>query len=131
MTDSDIIKKAMIEALKASLGIVATACRSCDISRQTHYRWLSEDEDYKQAVEDIAEETVDFVESELHKLIKSGDTTAVIFYMKTKAKKRGYIERNELTGADGKDLSQVVVFKIPDNGRNDDSTTEGVSRKSS
>lgn len=55
MTESDIRKRAMIEALEKSLGIVTIACKSVDISRQTHYRWLSEDAEYKQAVDDIAD----------------------------------------------------------------------------
>jgi hypothetical protein len=96
VTSSDIQKRAMVEALTASLGIVSTACRVVDISRQTHYRWMGEDNDYKEAVEDISEMAIDTVESKLHELIKKGDTTATIFYLKTKAKKRGYIEKTEV-----------------------------------
>lgn len=96
MTESDIQKKAMLVALEKSLGIVSTACKEIDISRQTHYRWQTEDEEYKRAVDDISEAAIDVAESELHKLIKKGDTTAIIFYLKTKGKKRGYIERQEV-----------------------------------
>jgi len=97
MTNSDNIKKkAMIEALIKSLGIVTLACKDVDIARQTHYRWMQEDEIYKQDVEDITDIAIDFAESKLHKQIDKGDTTATIFYLKTKGKKRGYIERQEL-----------------------------------
>lgn len=89
------LKKAMIEALEKSLGIVTTACKIVKIERNTHYRWMREDEKYKEAVNDIEDMTIDFAESHLHKKIKDGDTTATIFYLKTKGKKRGYIERNE------------------------------------
>lgn len=112
-TNSDITKKGMIKALEKSLGIVSTACNSVGISRQTHYRWLSEDPEYKQQVEDIAEMAIDFVESKLHEKIKgvtmgkegedadviyelAPSDTAIIFYLKTKAKKRGYVERSEV-----------------------------------
>jgi hypothetical protein len=113
MTESDTKKRAMIEALKSSLGIVSTACNTVDISRQTHYRWLSEDTGYKEQVEDISEMAIDFVESKLHEKIKGVEMgkvvdgavvtyelapsdTAIIFFLKTKAKKRGYIEKTEI-----------------------------------
>jgi len=118
MTESDTIKKAMIEALKKSLGIVSTACESVGISRQTHYRWLKEDPEYKELTEDISEHAIDFVESKLFEKIEGvqmgkeidGHTviydlapsdTAIIFYLKTKAKKRGYIERSEIEQSGG------------------------------
>ena len=40
-------------------------------------------------------------ESQLHKQILDNSVPATIFYLKTKGKKRGYIERQEITGADG------------------------------
>ena len=86
----------MIEALTASLGVVTDACRNVEISRQTHYRWLQEDEEYKKAVEEISDIALDFAESMLHKQIQDKDTTATIFYLKTKGKKRGYIEKQEI-----------------------------------
>jgi len=88
-------KKAMIIALEQSLGIVTTACKSVGITRDTHYRWIIEDEDYKVAVESIQDITLDFAESQLHKQIKEGEVTSTIFYLKTKGKKRGYVERVE------------------------------------
>ena len=89
------LKKAMVEALEKSLGIVTTACKSVGINRSTHYDWMQDDEDYKKAVLGIDDMTIDFAESHLHKKIKDGDTTATIFYLKTKGKKRGYVERSE------------------------------------
>jgi hypothetical protein len=109
VTKTDITKKAMIEALEKSLGIVTSACKSVDISRETHYRWLREDADYKAAVDSIGELTIDFVESQLHKQIKEGNSTATIFFLKTKGKKRGYVERQEIDAVGGK-LFQIEVL---------------------
>jgi hypothetical protein len=97
----DINKKAMVEALEKSLGVVTTACKTVGIARATHYLWMNTDDEYKQAVEDISNVALDFAESQLHKQIKEGNSTSTIFYLKTKGKKRGYVERQEITGADG------------------------------
>jgi len=90
------LKRAMIEALEKSLGIVTSACKSVGINRSTHYDWLKSDEDYKAEVESIEDIAIDFAESQLHKQIKDGNPTSTIFYLKTKAKKRGYVERQEI-----------------------------------
>ena len=100
----DVQKKAMIEALEKSLGVVSTACKAMGISRQTHYNWLK-DPEYKAAVEELSEVAVDFAESHLHKLIRDGNPAATIFFLKTKGKGRGYVERQEIAVAEKKPLS--------------------------
>lgn len=94
-------KKAIIEALEKSLGVVTTACKTVGVGRTTFYGWLQDDLEFSRQVDDIQNITLDFAESQLHKQIKDGNTTATIFYLKTKGKKRGYVERQEITGADG------------------------------
>lgn len=94
-TKSDIQKKAMIDALEKSLGVVTTACKSVGIARSTHYEWYSSDDEYKRLVDEIADVALDFAESQLHKQILNGEVSSTIFYLKTKAKKRGYVERVE------------------------------------
>ena len=97
-----IKKESLIEALEASLGIVTVACKAAGIPRSTYYKWLKEDEQFNKQVQDISNIALDFAESQLHTQISDGSTAATIFYLKTKGKKRGYIERNELdlTSAD-------------------------------
>ena len=85
----------MIEALTKSLGIVTIACKAVGICRTSHYDWYNEDDKYKAAVDDTQDIALDFAESKLHKNIEKEDTTAIIFYLKTKGKKRGYVERTE------------------------------------
>ena len=48
------------------------------------------------ACDDLKDVTLDFAESQLHKQIKEGNTTATIFLLKTLGKKRGYVERQEI-----------------------------------
>ena len=97
MNKTDVQKRLMLEALTQSLGVVTTACKTVGIDRTTHYRWMREDDQYKADVEDTKNIVLDFAESQLHKQIMDGNTTATIFYLKTQGKKRGYVEGQELT----------------------------------
>lgn len=94
-TNTDIQKKAMIEAMEKSLGIVTTACKTVGINRSTHYDWMEKDPKYKKAIESIQDVVLDFAESQLHKQVKDGNATSTIFFLKTKGKRRGYVERTE------------------------------------
>lgn len=98
-------KKALLDALERSLGIVSTACEKANVGRATHYRWLQEDPEYKEAVRAIEERTIDFAESHLHALIKDKNPAATIFFLKTKGKTRGYIERQEIEVSEPRPLS--------------------------
>jgi len=89
-------KKDMLIALESSLGVVTPACKAVGISRETHYRWMREDDDYKEAVESLDNLAIDFAETHLHKQIKNGTPASTIFYLKTKGKKRGYVEKQEM-----------------------------------
>ena len=104
-------KKKMIEALIASLGIVTTACESVGIARKTHYQWYNKDINYKEAVDDIADIALDFAESMLHKQIQGRDTIATIFYLKTKGKKRGYVEKQEIEHSGGLSNDLKIGFE--------------------
>lgn len=118
----------MLQALEKTIGIVTRAAEMVGINRATHYKWMNEDEEYKEAVDSIGDAALDFVEGKLFELIDGAhqeimteagpqrvqnapSAPATIFYLKTKGKKRGYIERTEMTGADGKDLVQIIIPK--------------------
>lgn len=109
MAKSDITKKAMLSALEKSLGVVTSACKSVGISRETHYKWMREDDSYKESVDDLVNVALDFAESQLHKQISKGNPTSTIFYLKTKGKNRGYIERQEIQHDGGEGLRIEIV----------------------
>jgi hypothetical protein len=100
MNKNEHIKKATIEAMEKSLGIVTSACKLADIARTTFYKWYNEDPEFRQSIDDIENIALDFAESKLHQLIKDGNPTATIFYLKTKGKNRGYVERTEISTPD-------------------------------
>ena len=89
-------QRAWIDAYKASLFNVTTACSEIGIDRSTYYRWLENDPSFSQTVQEAREEKLDFIEDQLLGKIAEGDTTAIIFALKTLAKHRGYVERQEI-----------------------------------
>jgi hypothetical protein len=95
-TNSDILKKAMLDALEKHLGVITTACKSVGIARSTHYEWYQKDKEYKKAVKELENVALDFAESQLHKQIAKGNPLSTMFYLKCKGKKRGYIEQQEV-----------------------------------
>jgi len=107
-TELDVLKRAMIEALEANLGIVTPAAAKIGIHRGTHYYWMKTDPDYAAAVESVQDIALDFAESKLHKLISEGDTGATIFLLKTLGKGRGYVERQELAGVENAPITIVA-----------------------
>ncbi len=92
----EIKKQRLLDSLEKSLGIVTTACKSAGVARSSFYEWKEKDLKFAKSVEEIDNVTLDFAESSLHKQINDGNATSTIFYLKTKGKRRGYIERTEL-----------------------------------
>ena len=110
MDESRHIKKeSVLKALESSLGVVTVACKSADVPRSTYYKWINEDEEFAKAVKDIENIALDFGESQLHKQIGDGNTSATIFFLKTKGKRRGYIERSELDLTSGDEPIKINV----------------------
>lgn len=101
-------KQKFLEALAHGYGIIATACEAIGIGRSTYYRWYNADPEFKEKVDEITETQVDFVESKLMQSINANDTTAIIFYLKTKGKKRGYSDKTQPKTADPLPVSQTL-----------------------
>ena len=104
-----IKKETLLKALEKSLGVVTIACKKADIPRSTYYKWLKEDTEFAKNVRDIENIALDFAESQLHSQMRDGNTSATIFYLKTKGKKRGYVERQELDVQSGENPFNVSV----------------------
>lgn len=135
MTGQIDTKEAVLKALEDKKGIVTEAVRVAGIARSTYYQWLENDPEFKRRVDEIQDVAIDFVEGKLFEKIngvqvrKGTDTetgedivydlppsdVAITFYLKTKGKKRGYIERQELSGPNDTPLlaPQINVFTHP------------------
>ena len=86
----DTIKKDLLKALEKTMGIVTSACQQVNISRSLFYKYLNEDGEFKEKVEDINNICLDFAETQLFKRIKEGSDSSIFYYLNNKGKKRGY-----------------------------------------
>lgn len=105
-------KTTFINALKETLGNVTEASKLTGIQRDTHYRYLKDDPEYKLQVEEIANMVFDFVESNLYRQIGKGDTPAMNLYFRYSptAKRRGWQQNLDITS--GGDKLQIPAINI-------------------
>jgi len=75
---TQINKERMLKALESSLGVVTTALKVTDLSRTNYYKWLKEDKEFAQAVNDIELIAQDFVKSKFYECIKDKVPSVVI-----------------------------------------------------
>lgn len=109
--DKNLPKRNFLVAYGDTFGNITEACRLAKISRNTYYQWKKEDAQFLADLDAIEpkESFKDFVENAAVKKIKEGDTAMIIFAAKTKLKDRGWVERTEITGADGDKLNAFTV----------------------
>ena len=103
-------RKKTVEAFQRKGCNVSATCLAVNISRQTFYRMKEEDAIFKQELLDAEEAIIDNVETKLLSKINEGDTTSMIFFLKTKGKSRGYIERQEVEMDVDGDMNLTVQF---------------------
>jgi len=109
------LKKRMFTALFSQLGFnIAQTCKRIGVSRMNYYKWMDEDPNFKERFVAEQEKIIDFAETKLYEHIQKGDTTALIFFLKTKAKKRGYVERQEFKHEGSFQFSRLREMKDED-----------------
>ena len=122
MNKTEHKKRAMLEALEKSLGVVTVACKNAEIGRTQFYNWLKDDEEFAKAVKSIDDIALDFAESQLHKQIKEGNSTSTIFYLKTKGKRRGYVEKQEIDHTTQGEKIQTNIINLGAGTKPDEAT---------
>lgn len=106
-------KKAFIDAYQKTYGNISEACKAVGISRGTYYNWKAADEEFAKTLSELEPEEVfvDLLENKLVEKINQGDTIALIFALKTKGKKRGYVEKQQIEHS-----GQARVIMTDENG---------------
>ena len=102
-----INKDRLLKALESSLGVITTALKFCDLSRTNFYKWLKEDEDFAQKVQDIQNIENDFIKSKYYECVKDKVPSVVIHAAKTRL---GWNETNRLDITSGdKTINMPVI----------------------
>jgi len=107
------LKEKFIEAFESTACNVSVTCKKIGISRNCYYDWRKQDPIFEEAIVELEESLMDFAETMLYKGIKEGKTAELIFYLKTKGKKRGYVERLETHDLTEREPIQVT-FVMPE-----------------
>lgn len=107
-------KKRLLSAMEKYNGIVSAACKAAKISRTTYYGYINKDPEFKKQIDDIENIALDYVESKLFKLIEELNPASILFYLKCKGKKRGYIEKQEIEHSGKVDNGGVNINVMKD-----------------
>lgn len=83
----------IVSIYKKKLGNISATCDALNISRQSFYTWKEKSPALQRMLDDADESLLDWAETKLIEQINENNLTALIFFLKTKGKKRGYIEQ--------------------------------------
>ena len=85
-----IKKERILEAMRMSGGMIAAVAHMLGVTRKTVYNWMKSDPELKAEMEDIREDSIDMVESQLFRNVQKGNQRAIEYYLNNMAKDRGY-----------------------------------------
>lgn len=118
MTLSAKQREKLIEAIYKADGKITTVSKAVKISRATIYRYAQQYATIQNAIDDAREthdeELLDDAETELKKAVKAGEQWAVRYTLDKKGQSRGYVDRREITGANGESINLEVNWITPD-----------------
>lgn len=80
-------------AIYEARGMLSIAARKLGTTARTVKGFVDREEICRVAYEEADEMLLDFVEAKLYQKIKAGDIASIIFYLRTKGKRRGYTEK--------------------------------------
>ena len=100
----------IIACLGETNGLVHLAAKRVPCSPSTIYQRARDVAKVQRAIEEHRDELVDLGELALRAAVIAREPWAVALVLKTLGKRRGYVERQELTGAEGEPLEVTVTW---------------------
>ena len=107
----------IIDALKATNGLISLAARQLGCERQTIYNRAKNNKKIRGCIKNSREELVDSAELALRAAVIGREAWAIAFTLKTLGKSRGYVERQEISGKGGNSVQievEYITAKIAD-----------------
>ena len=104
---TQINKERMLSALEASLGVITTALKQTGLSRTNFYKWLKEDKEFADKVQDIENIQQDFIKSKYYECVSDKVPSVVIHAAKTRL---GWNETNRLDITSGDKVINMPVI---------------------
>ena len=108
----DYSTETLIEAIKGSGAVVSTIAKRLGCDWNTARKYINNNEEAQQAFTNEEETILDMCESAIYKSVQEGNTQDAKWILATKGKKRGFTERQEITGADGGDIQLNVSVNL-------------------
>ena len=100
----------IIAALEKTHGMVYLAAESLGCAPVTIYRRAEKDKKVQGVIDDQRGKLIDKAELKLEQAVMAGEPWAVTLTLKSLGKNRGYVERQEVTGADGSPQKVEVEY---------------------
>ncbi|HOQ49662.1 MAG TPA: hypothetical protein PLV01_07535 [Candidatus Kapabacteria bacterium] len=103
------------EALIKANGFISQAAKILQCDRTTVYSYFKRYPELNDVLKEQRETMLDFAESKLMAAISKGNLTAIIFFLKTQGRSRGYyekIETNTSFSIDRNDIPKDVLDKL-------------------
>jgi hypothetical protein len=102
-------KRQFLEVYEKKAGNIRETCIAVRMPRSKYYVWRRNDPAFAQTVDDVLEGLKDFAESKLMVNISLGKEASIFFFLKCKAKDRGYIERVDINHSGRLSLEDVLA----------------------
>lgn len=107
------------KALFATYGLRAQAAKKLHCHPSAITKFIQKNPQLEKVIEQAVEANIDFTENQLMENIKAGKEPSIFFYLKCKAKHRGYVEKDKGISLDAfrralEQLAVVVAEEVKD-----------------
>lgn len=96
MNKKKVSTERVIAAIPGTGGIISEIAKRCGVNRNTITNYAKDNPEIQAAIEQETDTFCDVAENSLLTLVREKNVSAVIFYLKTKGRHRGYTERMEV-----------------------------------